>query len=614
MFENSIPQLYTNVGTHSLVINGMSLIPVSTEIALYYTIPSADSFSFNCPSAKNIENLDIFLLDKEKDTIIRFSPGFTYNFYSETSNAGTRFSLIFSKKCYWNGTGTINTTSNWQDNIIPVNGNSIEVQSGELIIDENIYLYNILVKEGAGLTIEDLVTVDVKADISIKSDTAKSGSLITNGNLVVKGKSSYQQFLTGIESTSPQKRAWYISSPLNSAGVPLLFDSTAFNIWEYSENEFKYNEISKSSIILEKARGYSVLLKNDTTILLEADNFNSGELSFGGLTRTGTSNDKRGFHLIGNPYPSYLNWDSVIKTNVSPTIWYRTANSTNEMLFDTYNSLNGFGTNNNGKGAVTEFIPPIQSLWIRVKDDFNTGNLIFNNSMRSHQVNNPLKSFTEKSFIRIIISDNKNSDESIVVFDHNAEDGFEDYDSEKMFPENNLIPQLYSISNNHKLVINSMKSPKDVNIYFKCGKKADYELKLSDYGNLDGYTFELNDIILNKKQILDKDNVYQFNSDKCDTLRFLLRFKSVSDTPSAENDITEKVSAIDIKTSKNAILVSIQGEKGNYIITDVIGRIYSKGFINTSITNINLPENKGVYFIKVEIPKKTEIKKIVVLD
>ncbi len=81
----------------------------------------------------------------------------------------------------------------------------------------------------------------------------------------------------------------------------------------------------------------------------------TGTLNTGAISRTdmtrGTTGAKRGFYLVGNPYPSFVNWASATKTNLEPTIWYRTK-SASAYVFDTYNATAHIGTNNNGSGAL----------------------------------------------------------------------------------------------------------------------------------------------------------------------------------------------------------------------------------------------------------------------
>jgi len=152
---------------------------------------------------------------------------------------------------------------------------------------------------------------------------------------------------------------------------------------------------------------------------------NTGNQSIG-LTVDGATFN--GYNLVGNPYPSYVDWTAVTKTNLDPTIWYRTVNSHGTYVFDTFN---GVGTNNNESGSVTGMIPPMQAVWVHATA---ATTLNFSNSMRSHEIGtNRLKSksVASQQVLRMQVSNGINSDEAIVLFNSNASDGYDVYDSQK---------------------------------------------------------------------------------------------------------------------------------------------------------------------------------------
>ena len=64
---------------------------------------------------------------------------------------------------------------------------------------------------------------------------------------------------------------------------------------------------------------------NARTITFTGGGLNNGDIA-PTVTRTGTSAAKRGFNLVGNPYPSYIDWDAIHaeSTNMRDAIWFRT--------------------------------------------------------------------------------------------------------------------------------------------------------------------------------------------------------------------------------------------------------------------------------------------------
>ena len=125
----------------------------------------------------------------------------------------------------------------------------------------------------------------------------------------------------------------------------------------------------------------------------------SGVVTFSGSLNTGaksidvsrtTGQTKEGFNLVGNPYPSYLDWDNVTKNNLLTTLWYRTKTApapvtgATTWIFDTYNSTGKLGTSL-GANAVTNLIPPMQAFWVRVNEGQTSGTFSVTNEIgRAH--------------------------------------------------------------------------------------------------------------------------------------------------------------------------------------------------------------------------------------
>ena len=123
-------------------------------------------------------------------------------------------------------------------------------------------------------------------------------------------------------------------------------------------------EITNDGVTLVPGRGYYCQATANTTVSFAGSSINNGAMTISNLSRSSGINFE-GFNLVSNPYPSYLDWDAVTKTNVGNTMWYRTNDGSN-MVFDTYVAGSGGIGTNLGGSSVTKFIPPMQSFWVRV--------------------------------------------------------------------------------------------------------------------------------------------------------------------------------------------------------------------------------------------------------
>jgi len=512
------------------------------------------------------------------------------------------------------GGGSVNW-STWHPN-----SDIIIVQDGELIIDAPavVNLADITIKSGGKLTLAPGVTLVVTGDFNIESDATRTGTFVDEGGtLSIGGSIHVQQYLTGAGGSTPNGRHWYVTSPLIN-GTSAAFNVADGNkLWYYNESAFAYSPITNNTTALSPFEGLVTRMGANSDADFVGNNsntFNTGDLTIANLSRTGTSNAERGYHLIGNPYPSYIDWDNVTKTNVLPTIWYRTANNAGTMLFDTYNALSGVGTSLNGQ-EVTGFIPPMQAVWVRVSTDGTEGALQFNNADRSHQVDaahNNLKADVIKDLVSLTVSNGTEADEAIVVFNQSASNSLDGYDSPKMFVENKSVPQIYTAASGENLVINGLSdiaSNPSIAVGFKTNTAGMYTISLKDIKGLDGVHVTLNDALTGKSQDLTTNSTYSFVSDSTNNLnRFSLSLKSDLTYQSiSKNEIT-------IYTTQNSIVVkNSNAVNGTVDVIDLIGHVIATAALQGQTTIVDAPEVSGTYLVRVTTNSSTVTKRIIII-
>lgn len=476
---------------------------------------------------------------------------------------------------------------------------------------------------GAKLTNPASATLTVK-DVSIESDvTNGTGTFVDNGttNYTTGGIANVQQYLTS-------GRNWYISSPVSAAPTSIV--TGAGSLWSYTEaNSGTVIWNSNPTGNLEVTTGYVANMNADGVISFSGGVLNTGVLTKSGLTRTGTIST--GFNLVGNPYPSYVNWINVLaaSTNLDQTIWYRTKNNatpTSAYVFDTFNAAAtpGVGTNNNGFGAVIGDIPPMQAFWVRVAS--GTGTLSFNNSMRSHQdqsvstnrLRSPSISKSTQQLLRLQVSNGINSDESIVYFNPNASDGYDKFDSEKMSNNSASIPEIFTLADGKQLVINGLKNEDDdreLALGFKTGTSNTFTIKPIEVSNFKADTrIILKDYLLKTEQDITNGSSYTFTSDIANTsTRFGILFKSTSSTTGIDN-IDLNSNTLIYKNSNNQVVINnekIIGNEGEILVLNMMGQKLISTSTTGSSTLITIPYPSGVYFVTLKIAGVSTTKKII---
>jgi hypothetical protein len=479
---------------------------------------------------------------------------------------------------------------------------SIHVNS-TLTIDAGAKLTN---PGGANMTVKNVI---------INSDfTNGTGTFVDNGvtTQITGGVSKVQQYLTG-------GRNWYVSSPVTTATPGSIQTGTSVSYYNEPSSEW----VMESSA-LQVLKGYVATIGSTGTITFSGSALNTGNLSNPMLTSS--LDERNGFNLIGNPYPSYLNWDLAFShsSNLEPTMWYRTKNSGNSAyVFDTYNAISHIGTGNNGVDA-TALIPPVQGFWLRVASGFTSGTVSLNNSMRSHdvamnQLRAPSTAIPLQQVLRLQVSNGENSDQAIVIFNSNASDGFDVYDSEKMPNNNASVPEIYTLAGTEPVVINGLKSTgnnPEVPLGFIAGESNVFTIQATEMSNFNMDTpIILRDKLLHIDTELKIGNVYRFNSEQTSTSsRFSILFKSSSITTGLDdNGMSERESIHIYKNQQGQITVSlsISDCNGKVIVYDMLGQQLTSKPINGPITLIDHQLKRGSYLVSVDIRGIKVTKKII---
>jgi hypothetical protein len=297
--------------------------------------------------------------------------------------------------CEWDGSESTDwsVAGNWGSNAVPGANAAVSIPSGPSNqphittgAGTPTQVGDLTIGSGATLTVDAGKALTVNGNLTnsgtviVKADASAIGSLTTLGTVGGAGDFQMEQHLTGSGGGTPDGVFYYVSSPVVGATAATYDLASGNKLWSANEVTQDYDLITNEATALVPGQGYVARLGSTDVLTLSGSSFNTGTVDITGLTRTGSTEVNRGYNLVSNPYPSTVNWTTADKTNLEPTIWYRTHNGST-MLFDTYNlEGSGLGTNNNGGGEVSNLIPPTQAFWVRVAADGQTGSLSFDNA------------------------------------------------------------------------------------------------------------------------------------------------------------------------------------------------------------------------------------------
>jgi len=267
----------------------------------------------------------------------------------------------------------------------------------------------------------------------------------------------------------------------------------------------------------------------------------------------------------------------------------------------------------------------MQAFWVRVDPLYTSGTLAFDNTMRSHGSGiNPLKvkaadSTPVQKILRLQVSNGVNHDEAIVLFNTNASDGYDTYDSEKISNANPAVPELYTLVGTEKCVINGLNAVtlnEELPLGFTTGEANTFSIQATEASNFDADTqILLKDNLLNTEQELVVGTAYVFASDVVSSAsRFSVVFKSASVTTGIEPANQDNQQVMVYKNANNKLVVTrsaVSSTEGNITVTNAMGQKLVNVSTTGSITVIDKSFGSGVYVVTVTTDGKSTTKKVI---
>lgn len=369
----------------------------------------------------------------------------------------------------------------------------------------------------------------------------QSGDLFSNTHLILLSDNESSAFIDGsgmgeiigevimeryLHSAYGYK---FISSPFQSMTVGQFADDVDLNssfasFWEYDEsNETTgWESYTDPQSALEPGKGYAL---NFGTIGGEKTMTGTGIVNNGTIGPLPLYNNNkeytRGFNLIGNPYPSPINWDASgwIKENVDNAVYYFDASETDPYA-GTYSSyVEGISSD----GIASPIIPSQQGFFVHVNNDQVEGSLTFNNTIRVNDLNPVFhkNSTQELPLIRLSAAfENTSSrpDYLVLYFKPEATASLDPFnDALKILNTDTRVPNLYYLTNeSDKSSIKSLDETGDLKIIpigISASAKGRIKISKSDIIGLEEFNIYLKDKSTGKITDLKASEGHSFDID-----------------------------------------------------------------------------------------------------
>ncbi len=413
-------------------------------------------------------------------------------------------------------------------------------------------------------------------------------SFLNQGSVTVGGNINYQQYLSG--------SAWHIVSP------PFATSSLAYSgvyLYQRNEADSTYTNITSDTYPLSDERGYYAWATANSTISFTGPNtFDESNRNVSlSYTPSGyTIGTNAGYHLLGNPFASYLNWNASAAwnlTNMDATAYFWDAAAGQ---YKTWNGTTGTATSG--------WIPPTQGFYVKAN---NTGaSLTIPSSERGHSSQGFYKA-PDFPYLKVNISGNNYSDEIILSelegssleFDNN----FDAYHLKGI----DEAPQLSISINNTEMTMNAIpKLSEDliIPLHLSVGNENLYEIKVLEETLVDIPNIYLEDLLTNS-WVNIKENSYEFSASPTDNIhRFNLRFASPTNI---EDEISDFVN---IYSLDQTIYIQTDSEEGEITVYDMLGQKIISKSITSKRMQIPINEKQAYYLVEVKTTNKLTTKKV----
>ncbi|HAG15944.1 MAG TPA: hypothetical protein DCG69_05385 [Bacteroidales bacterium] len=408
----------------------------------------------------------------------------------------------------------------------------------EVDIDTPAECYSVYIQNGNSLQILPNKALTINKNLNnyggndafvIKANSSGTGSVIIYG---ISDNGTMEHYFIDTRLQSWQ----FIASPIENAKSAIYEGDY---MMYYYEPQQRYVSIIATDVALKVGRGYSVLKRQDPIEKYEGM-LNGGTIKLPTLTNSlsipYSTAVMSGWNLIGNPYPSSIDWDKVeipTKMHGQVSVWIVT-DQDGEFVSDWKVWVKGFGDNE------AHFIQPGEGFFVFTNE---TETLSFNSTIQAHYFGEnsakglPDGEILENSEVMEIKASGNNVSSSFHFrFLDEALFGFDsELDAFKMLSESPKMPQIYFKTPETILAANSIPHPSEndtLHLSFSAGIEGAYQLDFEGFANFDyAQNFYLKDNLSGEIRNLRLNPNVKFNHKLSDPEnRFDLLFGLISGT------------------------------------------------------------------------------------
>lgn len=497
----------------------------------------------------------------------------------------------------WEGKGEWDNADHWSHEVVPPDSADIFVESGTLVVDEDVQIQTLYIQDGVKFSIAPNVTAVVDTVIMLDEfamiDIANYET--GTGYFINETPDIYASIGTRLKNNTIE----HISFPLaDSFDIAYYFYNCELS--EYNENETvenRWNQLSYSDIPAI-GKGYAFYHEgtaNEDTIVDLYGRLNVGTIE---VPVTKSGNAESGWNFLGNPYPCKIDWTkNDFLENLTPAIYSLKSDFDNAANYGVW--LDGISIN--GQSPIIE---PIRGFFVRATEN---GSTFFTPEMKTSS-DSVTQSADDSPLIKLKITDtNGRSDETAIRYKIGTSFNFDDeFDAYKIIPANSESPQLFTSIDEIKYAINSFANMADFqNFSLNIWAKTDGILTLS-ISEISGF---------HNLRMINAETFEQYSFTE-DTITLNLapnshnRFQLLASVLDAER-LNEDLKPIISLTNHTLRIFGITSNTSATLI-NISGQVFTKSTKHGSNIEIeNIPN--GIYVLKItDLAGNNFVKKIAV--
>jgi hypothetical protein len=472
------------------------------------------------------------------------------------------------------------------------------------------------------LLIEGVFTIDPLGYLTVKGTLTNNGVMLMltddtfNASLICSsfagtGIYSYNRSL-GVNMSLPEaERGWHlISSPtegFSSFSLPDYY----LNTWDEPASSWVHhvggeNCVPAPEITNDGIDGWSVKIDEAYFEYGCPEPGTGMTVEFMGVPNSGNQNGTvsftaggsfEGFNLVGNPYPSYWDYDDFFfsanftDANINDAIYFWDENTNQYASY-----VLGIGANGG-----SNHVPPCQAFFL--ESYAPGGTLLFQDSDREHFYNAPFWKDEVTDIVRLLASANGFSDETVIRFDANSTINRDKSDARKIKSGGITVPTLYTRAGEIDISINWMPETDIVPVYFECYTAGTYTIEATETSD---FTHLVLEDLLTGQMINLLEGVHTFNYTNVNEVRnFKLHFKAVGiwDIEASNTNIWSGAHNIYVDVPETA--------NGQIFVYDLMGREIVSSPINPGVVNtIPMGKANAYYVVKVVTGNNAKTSKV----